>query len=108
MFKTTSEEVEQLGDGIYDITSIEYLKLDTGDLDDEGSLGETTNDLIKDFLRKFPDAVLANAYNTGITFLLSKKPRPFSGTLIGEGFNHGSTNILMGLPKAILILAEND
>lgn len=67
------------------------------------------------FINKYPNYVIASAYQTSGTLLLSKRPKKLSESKewidkhsFGTGFNYGSTNIIIDCPKAILILAEND
>lgn len=93
-----------LRDGIYNITNIEYLILDTNIYDIKGEDVEK----IKTFIKKYPGYVVGSAYNTDMTIILSIKPPKFNGKWSGTGFNYGSTNILTDCPKDILILAEND
>lgn len=109
----TDLELNHLEDGIYDMTDISHLKL-PDPLRDEGITK------IKEFVKNYPNFVIANAYETMVTILIAKKPQKlydYNFNKIkkdskikwdGSGFNYGSTNILDNCPKKILILAEND
>lgn len=70
---------------------------------------ETTPKLIE-FAEKYPEFVIAHAYETSWTLLLSRAPirLEMDGKWFGSGFNYGSTNLLEDCPKRLLILAEND
>ncbi len=88
-----------LQDGKYDVSDIEFFPIkDRADQLEE----------IKTFVEKYPDFVIASAYETETEILLSKKPDGLKGDCFGSGFNYGSTNIITDCPKSILILAQND
>lgn len=97
------DEERHLRDGIYEVPlDIEVLVFyDTPfELD--------INDEIKNFLINNPKWVIASAYETSATIILSRKPYIYSGKTLGGGFNYGSTNLLEDCPPRLLILAEND
>ena len=117
-----------IGDGIYDVSEVEFVQI-------SGSLNSVLSDTkerfdgvilnnemfknkynqrnlastkeIESFVEKYPDFFLANAYETGTSFLLNAEPSRVSISR-GSGFSYGSTNILTGCPKRVLILAQND
>jgi hypothetical protein len=93
-----------LDDGIYDVTGIEDLEVDDCQLDDE------CEKEVRDFISRNPEACLAHAYDTGVGFLLARRPEGISSPTqdLGSGFNYGSSNIIRNCPQDILILAEND
>lgn len=96
-----------LDDGLYvvpeGIEVIEYERV-------AYELTQKQEDQARAFLTKHPDAVIASAYATSTTFLLSKRPEPYTGHRLGGGFNYGSTNLVGDLPArhSLLILAQND
>lgn len=97
------DESNYLCDGIYELDDdIEVIKCEQSDT---GVYGKG----VKEFTKKHKSWVMASAYETEFTFLLSRKPDKFKGKSLGSGYNYGSTNILVPKSKKrILILAEND
>lgn len=89
-------------DGVYDITGIKYLSLNEKQRDRELTPEQ------EQFIKDNPNWVWAIAYQTYQGFLLSDKPRKFSGKVESSGFNYGTTSILDDCPKAILIVAQDD
>lgn len=96
------DEDRYLSDGVYDVTGIEFVELQENNPDEEEIKKE------EEFFEAHKNFYIASAYETECTILLANKPKPFKGEEFGNGFNYGSTNILTNLPKAILILAQND
>ena len=84
-------------DGIYDVSNIEYFLVNHKDKEATAVWIEAHD--------KF---WVASAYETDTIILLAGEPKKFEGSWDGSGFNYGSTNIIIGCPKSILILAEND
>ena len=99
------DNLPTLGDGIYDVTGMKYISLFGGD---PCSLDEKEVKSALSFLKKYPKAVIASAYETEHTLLISGRPKKIRTAHVGSGFNCGSTNIINNAPKSILILAEND
>lgn len=60
------------------------------------------------FADQYPDFVIANAYETFTCLLLSRRPDPFQGLVLGTEFNYGATALIENAPKRLLILAQND
>lgn len=106
IYKQTSHKL--LGYGIYDMSEVEYLGINGAPQDLENAKAEDITPELQAFIDKYPNFVLASAYETGATFLLSSEPPRWSGKRMGSGFNHGSTNVLVGCTNKLLILAEND
>lgn len=91
---------DRVGDGIYDITDIPFVKCDVYNAD--------KYDEVKAWIDTHESFWVCSAYETDEMFLIAEEPKEFSGKLYGSGFNYGSTSIITDCPKAILILAEND
>ena len=96
-----------LSDGMYAVSD------DTIVYEVDSRIGDTNEDIDNDpkalkFIAKYPNFVVASAYETGTTILLSKPPKKFKHVGPGCGFNYGSTNLIENCPKRLLILAEND
>jgi hypothetical protein len=106
----TDEELQDrcLEDGIYKVPEdVEVLLLTTC----EGWFA--VNDCVEaePFIAAHPDLVIASAYETGTTFLLSRRVEIadcVGENWVGSGFNYGSTNLLSNCPARLLILAQND
>ena len=94
-----AEEIRSVGDGIYDVSNLEYIEV-------EEICGDYKKDVIN-FIRKYPNFYYASAYETNTVILLSDKPIELNIPQIG-GFNYGTTAVLDNCPKTLLILAEND
>lgn len=62
---------------------------------------------LSEFLDKYPNCVIADAYQTEHPFLLARKPT-VTVNYLGSGFNRGSNNIIENCPKRILICGEDD
>ncbi len=96
-----------LEDGLYEVDDdVEVIEIgerlyDIRDFSDEYAM-------ILFFIENHPNFVVANAYETSSTILLSRKPNIFKGYYVGSGFNYGSTNLVENCPKRLLILAEDD
>lgn len=58
------------------------------------------------FLNKHPDFVYAEPYQTNYIWFLSRRPNQLEYT--GNGFNYGSSNLIINCPKRVLVLAEDD
>lgn len=56
----------------------------------------------------YPDGCFANAYETSTTFFFVKTLKKYHVESLGDGFNYGSTNLLLNCPQNLLILAQND
>lgn len=102
----TQDELDgrYLIDGIYEVPEdVLFVVLDTDRL-------KVDDPQLQIFSERHPDFVVANAYETSTTILLSQKPNKLEmkGKWFGSGFNYGSTNLLVDCPKRVLILAEND
>ncbi len=63
---------------------------------------------LRKLIETYPNGCIANAYETETTIFFTEKIPKYSVNLIGEGFNYGSTNLLLNCPETLLILAEND
>lgn len=63
---------------------------------------------IERLIEKYPDGCIAHAYETSTTFFFTETIKPYHVEQLGDGFNYGSTNLLLDCPKTLLILAEND
>lgn len=104
MIQTIEDDIENaksLDDGVYDMTGIEFV------VDDENKDRNKRN--LEGFIKKYPDFLLASAYETDERILVATRPpRVRVENLLGGGFNYGSTNIIINCPKTVLILAEND
>jgi hypothetical protein len=101
-------EERWLPDGVYTFSEEDNIEILSKDISVKG-LGQDSD--VDSFMEKYPDWVVASAYETLHTFFLSKRPNKFDGLEFGSGFNYGSTNLLCGLPASVnyvLILAEND
>lgn len=96
-------------DGIYSLDGMDYVLISENTVFDskEDALNYIETKILE-FIREYEDIVLASAYETYDYFLLEHHPTEFDGSVLGSGFNYGSTNILVNCPKTILILAEND
>ncbi len=133
--KTILEGHERVGDGIYDVSNVAYvliksemvLKVDVEkeltrweemykeNIKKDEEWARRTRKTVRDnrreielFVEKYPTFVVASAYETHFSILLSKMPPEASVEQIGSGFNYGSTNIINNCPRSLLILAEND
>ena len=94
-----------LADGIYDVSDIQFMYMNDSYYHPEQLPAHAI-----DFINKHPQAILASAYETDGTFILSERPRLLGPVAIGSGFNYGSTNVI-SIPRGVekvLILAEND
>ena len=96
-FMVKHEKVETVRDGVYDITDIDFVIGKKNDYDN-----------IVKWLENKDKFWLANAYETDYYILFAEEPKKFNGKQKGEGFNYGSTSMLLDCPKDVLILAEND
>jgi len=94
------KEGKRLSDGVYDITDVEVEK---------HWIDGEAEQKVKDWLEKHPDGCVADPYETGTIFLLSKVPvkLDFQENVDGE-LNYGSAAIINNCPKRILICAQND
>ena len=110
LFNITSEEDAEitadkhvLDDGIYSVdddTTIYKIE--------ENKKESVVENEIIEFIKEYPSFVVASAYETFTTFLISERPDKWNGEVHGSGFNYGSTNLIKDCPKNLLILAEND
>lgn len=110
-------------DGVYDISDIEYFVPDPPrskkwvgrnvtasgyeDLPNAKELMDKWNKEFINFIKKYPNFVIADAYQTEYPLFLSEMPTK-KVKYIGSGFNHGSNNIIDNCPKRILICGEDD
>lgn len=100
-------KIDYVPDGVWDISNIEFIELVWENLKiQEEEVQEHLNNL-SEFITKYPNCVIADAYQTESPFLLSEKPT-VQVSYIGSGFNHGSNNIIDNCPKRILICGEDD
>lgn len=110
--KILNSEVEQVMEGVWDISDIEFFVLLPTELfcsrsiPSDEEIQRHLNEL-KVFLENNPDFVYAHANQSEFPFLLSKMPTT-EVNCIGDGFNYGSNNIIDNCPKRILICAEDD
>ena len=119
--RKTQEYVE---DGVWDISDIEVFnpqypttkKWVPGKAGSKGVFQDIPNaekiiedylKSLKDFIKRNPNFVIADAYQTEHPFFFFKKST-VSVQYIGSGFNHGSNNIIDNCPKRILICGEDD
>lgn len=121
MFSLTYDKQKRVPDGVYVLTSdmevllIEHpYKVDWSNNKREYKPKDVYEKEVKEFKRqveefflKYPEYVIASAYETQTTILISKMPTQ-SLAWFGSGFNYGSTNIIEKTTGRILILAEND
>jgi hypothetical protein len=63
---------------------------------------------IKLLIEKHPNGVFANGYQTSTLFFFTEPIKKAYITQLGDGFNYGSTNLLLNCPKNLLILAADD
>jgi hypothetical protein len=102
-------EAEVLKDGIYDVSDCEFLAMQGEHQHLFRMLDEDWQKVVEEFVEKFPDYVIASAYETYQTILLSKKPPLVNLETHGTEFHHGCTAIIdVPKPMKILIVAEND
>lgn len=94
-------DARRLGDGLWAVSDDTIIK-------ELGDIYYNFPKEIEAFHKKHSDMVIASAYETHQTLLLSKRPTKWKGKLIGSGFNYGSTNLIENPPTRLLILAEND
>lgn len=100
-------KVDYVPDGVWDLEDIEVVPIDTGIYKPTKEQLDAHSERVVSFLRKHPDFVIANAYETQYPFLLSRKPT-IKVEYEGGGFSYGSNNIIENCPKRILICAEDD
>lgn len=100
-------KIDSVGDGVWDISDIEYmpLMLNTWKPTEEQKADHSKK--LIDFITKYPNCAIADAYQTEYPILLSEKPT-VNVKYIGSGFNHGSNNVIDNCPKRILICGEDD
>jgi hypothetical protein len=113
------DEIDYVEDGVWDISNIEFIEISPSyvvDSPDEwGPRWREPNETeidqhinrLSEFIDKYPNCVVADAYQTEHPFLLSEKPT-VRVKYIGSGFNRGSNNIIDNCPKRILICGEDD
>lgn len=107
-------KIDYVRDGVWDISDIDFIELDIHYVmegngwrnPNESEIEQHINKL-SEFLDKYPDFVIADAYQTEHPFLLAEKPT-VQVKYIGSGFNHGANNIIDNCPKRILICGEDD
>lgn len=63
---------------------------------------------VERLMEKYPDGCIAHAYETSTTFFFTETIKLYHVEQLGDGFNYGSTNLLLDCPTNLLILAEND
>lgn len=93
-----AHRMTDVADGIYDVSDIEFIEEHT----------KNREEVIQWLIDREFKVWMAGAYETDTRIFLAEEPKKFKGELFGSGFNYGSTNIVQGCPKSILILAEND
>lgn len=100
--------------GVWDITGIEFISIDIQFKQTEWrNIRRTPEEIIEhtekimEFIERFPDCVIADAYQTENPFLLAHKP---TNTInyIWSWFNRWANNIIENCPQTILIVAEDD
>jgi hypothetical protein len=105
----TKELLEEryLDDGLYAISDgAEVLEL-PDDAADSFYRGESNKyfPLISEFADKYPNFVVASAYETFNVILISEPPTRIKSQVIGHGFNYGVNAVIEDCPKRLLILA---
>jgi hypothetical protein len=70
----------------------------------EGNLSEAE----QEFITRYPDFVVASAYETFTVILLSEKPTKLSESSYVGVYGQGATALFESAPKNLLILAGND
>ena len=91
-----------IGDGVFDISNVEsilYLL--------KGVRSEEDLKKVEEFINKYPEFRVGQAYQCPSWFFLSCPPKERIKS-IGSGFNYGSSNLIENCPSKILILAEDD
>jgi hypothetical protein len=108
------EKIDYVTDGVWDISDIDFIEVSPQYVRVDKSWRKLTNEelnnhieKLSDFLDKYPNCVIADAYQTNHPFLLERKPT-IKVDYLGSGFNHGSNNIIESCPKRILICGEDD
>jgi len=109
------DKIDYVRDGVWDISNIDFIEISPSYVMDspdrwrdpnESEIEQHINKL-SEFLDKYPNCVVADAYQTEHPFLLSEKPT-IKVKYIGSGFNRGANNIIDNCPKRILICGEDD
>lgn len=107
-------KIDYVPDGVWDISNIEFIELSKYYVQEGKSWRKLTEEEVQEhlnniseFITKYPNCVIADAYQTESPFLLSENPT-IEVSYIGSGFNHGSNNIIDNCPKRILICGEDD
>lgn len=119
MLRDITKDRQRVRDGVYDISDIDYCDPNqryNREVNDKGrvvyvkateeQLLERYNDMIN-FIKKYPDFVVAEAYQTEYPLFLAEMPTK-QIDYVGSGFNHGSNNIIDNCPKRVLICGEDD
>lgn len=94
-----------LDDGMYAVADDIVVKALEGDPFD--TIREPRLDEVIVFADQYPDFVIANAYETFTCLLLSRRPDPFQGPVLGT-LGQGATALIESAPTRLLILAQND
>ena len=109
------DKIDYVEDGVWDISDIDFIAMlpPNGVMDGGNWRRLTKSELdehitkLSEFFDKYPNCVIADAYQTEHPFFLSEKPT-VEVKSVGNGFNRGSNNIIDNCPKRILICAEDD
>lgn len=108
------DKVDYVPDGVWDISDIDFIEVSPQYVMVGKSWRKLTNEelnnhieKLSEFLDKYPNCVIADAYQTQHPFLLARKPT-VTVNYLGSGFNRGSNNIIENCPKRILICGEDD
>lgn len=100
------KERRYIGDGVYDISNIDFVEAEEGFRFTDKSKRDK---VVRFILENENNLYYASAYQCYAVFFLNGKPNKLpNGDVMGDGFNHGSSNIIKNCPEKILILAEDD
>jgi hypothetical protein len=102
-----TKDKDYVPDGVWDISDIDFFDPNMRTWKPTPEQVSTHFDGMKAFIEKYPEFVVAEAYQTEYPLWLAEKPTK-QVDYIGSGFNHGSNNIIDNCPKRILICGEDD
>jgi hypothetical protein len=100
------KDKNHVGDGVFDISDIDFINPNMPWKPSDEQMIEYYNSM-KLWVEKYPNFVIAEAYQTEYPLFLSEMPTKVI-EYVGSGFNHGSNNIIDNCPKRILICGEDD
>ena len=100
------KDKKHVGDGVFDISDIDFINPNMPWKPSDEQMTEYYNSM-KVWVEKYPNFVIAEAYQTEYPLFLSEMPTKVI-EYVGSGFNHGSNNIIDNCPKRILICGEDD